>query len=63
MFKSQESGLMRRVKAKGGEPRVERALKVEVHTEEYLFGLPSSWMINSFYWAGTESIDITKPRY
>jgi len=26
---------MKRVKAKGGEPRVERALKVEVHREEY----------------------------
>lgn len=35
MFKSQESGLIKRVKAKGGEPRVERALKVEVHTEEH----------------------------
>jgi len=35
MFKSQKSGLMKRVKAKGGEPRVERALKVEVHTQEY----------------------------
>ena len=63
MFKSQESGSMKRVKVKGGKPRVDRALKVEVHMEEYLFGLPSSWMINSFYWAGTESIDITKPRY
>jgi len=35
MFESQKSGLMKRAKAKGGEPRVERALKVEVHTEEY----------------------------
>jgi len=37
MFKSQKSGLMKRVKAKSGEPRVERALKVEVPSEEYLF--------------------------
>ena len=36
MFKSQKNGLMKRVKAKGGEPRVERAVKVEIHTEEYL---------------------------
>ena len=35
MFESQKSGLVKRVKAKGGEPRVERALKVDVHTEEY----------------------------
>jgi len=37
MFKSQKSGLMKKVKAKGGEPRAERALKAEVHREEYLF--------------------------
>ena len=35
MSKSQKSGLMKGPKAKGGEPGVERALKIEVHTEEY----------------------------
>jgi len=35
MFKSQKSGLMKRVKAKGEEPRVKRALKAELHREEY----------------------------
>jgi len=35
MFKSRESGLMKRVKVKGEEPEDERALKAELHTEEY----------------------------
>ena len=35
MSKSQKSGSMKRVKAKGGEARDEKALKPEVHTEEY----------------------------
>lgn len=36
MFKSQKSGLMKRIKAKGGEPTTERVLKAEVHTEAYV---------------------------
>jgi len=35
MFESQEGESMKMVKAKGGEREVERALKTEVHTEEY----------------------------
>ena len=35
MFRSQKSGLMKRAKAEGEEPRVERTLKAEVHTEKH----------------------------
>jgi hypothetical protein len=54
---------MKRVKAKGGEPRVERALKAEVHTEEYLF--VSTILDDEHLLLGVvlRSIDITEPRY